>query len=88
MKNENAKSELALQKLGQRLQEGWEKLHPVTQKDLVTMHEAIQSQREEIAWLKRRPSPTTGKKLARSKSQQGKEKKSDQTKSKGPGHSH
>jgi len=47
MPNENTESQTALNKLGQRLREGWARRHPTREKDLDTVRAAVRDQWEQ-----------------------------------------
>jgi hypothetical protein len=46
MPNDHTETERKLEKLAERLHDGWAKLHPVTEKELAGVHQAVREQWE------------------------------------------
>jgi hypothetical protein len=56
MPKQNPDAELALHKLGQRIRDGWAKKHPIPDKSLETVKNAVREQYEQEQDAKRNPS--------------------------------
>jgi hypothetical protein len=58
MPNQNTDAESALKKLGQRLRQGWAKMHPIPDQSLETVRNAVRDQWKQEQNVKREKKPT------------------------------
>jgi hypothetical protein len=67
MPKPNPDAELALHKLGQRIRDGYAKKHPIPDKSLETVKNAVREQyeQEQIAEREKKPAPDAGKERER-----------------------
>ena len=63
MPNQTADDEAKLRKLGKRLREGFTKKHPVSEKSIETVRNAVREQweKEQVAEPRKKPAPEVAK---------------------------